>query len=127
METKKAKNAEVLNINAKKKTEVARKKVESMISEMMLLKETINFNSVSKRSGVSKSFLYSNDDIKLRIEKIREKQSGVEPKKSKNNMSDDSKDVLLAAKTEKINQLELRVEELEKENLNLRSEIYKNV
>ena len=127
MDTKKAKNADILKINAKKKTEVARKKVESMISEMMLLKETINFNSVSKRSGVSKSFLYSNDDIKLRIEKIREKQSGVEPKKSKNNMSDDSKDVLLAAKTEKINQLELRVEELEKENLNLRSEIYRTI
>lgn len=80
-----------------------------MISEMILLKETINFNSVATKAKVSKSFLYKNEDLKRRIEKIRENQSGVEPKKVKNNMSNDSKDILLAAKTEKIKELELKI------------------
>jgi len=72
----------------------------------------ISFNSVAQLAGVSKKYLYDNHFD--RINALREKQSGISPKKVKQNTSDASKDVLLAAKNKKIKELEAEVERLKK-------------
>ena len=54
--------------NKQKKLICDIKKVDKAIRELSLGEEKINFNSVSNLSGVSKTFLYNNVEIKKRIE-----------------------------------------------------------
>ena len=53
---------------AKQRTQFTLEKVDNAIRELSLTEQKINFNSVSQFSGVSKPFLYNNEDIKKRIE-----------------------------------------------------------
>lgn len=77
------------------------------------------FNSVSIESGVSKTYLYNNSDVRERIDTLRRQQEGLpSPKLVKREMSDASKDVLIAAKNK-------RIKELEEENKNLKNELMK--
>lgn len=97
----------------KRKTELTQKKVEQAIKDLIKNKQSINFNSVSKTSGVSKSFLYSNSGLKDRITYLREQEKGLPSrKKVKNNMSDKSKDVIIESLKQKITKLERENSEL---------------
>jgi predicted DsbA family dithiol-disulfide isomerase len=69
-----ARNTKGLKTYAEEKTKLALEKVEKAIREFFLNGENINFNSVMVDSGVSKSFLYNNKEIKERIEDLRQKQ-----------------------------------------------------
>jgi predicted Zn-dependent protease len=81
--------------------------------------EPINFNSVSTESGVSKAYLYTHPDIRDRIETLRKQQEGLpSPKQVKREMTDASKDVVIAAKNK-------RIKELEEENRLLKQELQK--
>lgn len=60
---------------AQNKTKVTLEKVDKAIRELSLGGQKINFNSVSNLSGVSKTFLYNNAEIKKRIEELRDKQT----------------------------------------------------
>ena len=66
-----------IKAHAKKKSEEAYKRVDSALREMALNKEPINFNTVMKKSNVSKGFVYQNEEIRLRIEKLRDSQKGI--------------------------------------------------
>lgn len=57
----------------RKQEEDALVKAEKAIVELQFMGKAINFNSVSKQSGVSKSFLYGDEQMKERIEQLREK------------------------------------------------------
>lgn len=57
---------------AQEKTKMALEKTDSVITELSLKGEKINFNIVASASGVSEAFLYSNDEIKKRIESLQE-------------------------------------------------------
>ena len=59
-----------------------------------------------KKANVSKGFVYQNEEIRSRIEKLRDSQKGIKPKQVKDKMTDNTKDVLLAAKNKKIKELE---------------------
>lgn len=59
---------------AQNKSKITLEKVDRAIRELSLTEQKINFNSVSQLSGVSKTFLYNNDDVKKRIEELRDKQ-----------------------------------------------------
>lgn len=99
---------------AKKKSIKVRNRVEKTISEMSLKNETINFNAVSKRAQVSKSWLYKEKDIRERIETLRNQQVGKAynpPKKSPQ-----SNDVLIRS-------LKDRIKELEQENVKLKKQL----
>jgi hypothetical protein len=77
----------------------------------------INFNAVAEEAGVSKSFLYKYKDIRERIEILRQQQEGLEsPRQVKRNMSDQSKDVIVAS-------LKKRNKELDEENKELKKQI----
>ena len=82
------------------------RKVDEAIEHLITNKEKVNFNSVSAESGVSKAYLYTHTDIRERIETLRKQQEGLcSPKQVKREMTDASKDVLIAAKNKRIRDL----------------------
>lgn len=109
---------------AQKKSEEAFKRVDDALRDMVLKKEPINFNTVMKKANVSKGFVYNNEDIRDRIEKLRDSQKGIKPKQVKNKMTDNSKDILLAAKTKKIKELEEENKKIKNEIEVLRGKLY---
>ena len=113
-----------IKAHAKKKSEEAYKRVDSALREMALNKEPINFNTVIKKANVSKGFVYQHEEIRQRIEKLRDSQKGIKPKQVKDKMTDNSKDILLAAKTKKIKELEEENKNLKKELEVLRGKLY---
>ena len=113
-----------IKAHAKKKSEEAYKRVDGALREMALNKEPINFNTVMKIANVSKGFVYQNQEIRERIEKLRDSQKGIKSKQVKDKMTDNSKDILLAAKTKKIKELEDENKNLKKELEVLRGKLY---
>lgn len=95
----------------------AREKAEKAIIELQLLGKTINFNSVAKQSGVSKSFLYGDEEIKEYIEQLREKSVNQEMnRRMKYDKTAKSQVVIIEAK-------EKRIAKLEEENKKLKIEV----
>ncbi|MGG4510781.1 transposase [Heyndrickxia sporothermodurans] len=92
-------------------------KVETAIKEMIKQHKKINFNSIAEESGVSKSFLYKYSEIRSRIETLRSQEKGlVTPKQAKREMSEKSKDVIIAS-------LRKRSKNLEEENRKLKEQL----
>lgn len=113
-----------IKAHAKKKSEEAYKRVDNALRDMALNKEPINFNTVIKKANVSKGFVYQNQEIRERIEKLRDSQKGIKSKQVKDKMTDNSKDILLAAKSKKIKELEDENKNLKKELEVLRGKLY---
>lgn len=110
-------NTEGIIKHAKLKTEKTIQKVEEAIKKMIKKQLKINFNSVSAESGVSKAFLYRNTELRDRIETLRKQQEGLPSiKQVKRNMSDSSKDVIIAS-------LRKRVKDLENENKDIKEQL----
>lgn len=59
---------------AKRQTAVTR--TETAIRTLIKDKQDINFRSVARAAGVSLDFLYGNEDLRSRIEKLRDQQKG---------------------------------------------------
>jgi len=101
----------------RKQEEDAREKAEKAIVELRFMGKTINFNSVSKQSGVSKSFLYGDEQMKEQIEQLREKTVNKEMnKRAKYDKTAKSQYVVIEAK-------EKRIAKLEEENRKLKVEV----
>jgi hypothetical protein len=110
-------NTEPLLRNIEDKKQKTKQKVESTIKEMIKQKEKINFNSVSAKSGVSKPFLYKYREIRSRIETLRKQEEKLDsPNQVKRNMTEHSKDVIIAL-------LRKKVKHLEEENKKLKEQI----
>lgn len=125
MDNTKSPNVDGLKAHALHKKEATLKKVNDIIHQLMKAKERINFNSVAMESGVSKAYLYNNQEIRERIETLRRQQEGLSsPKQEKREMSDASKDVLLAAKNKRIKVLEEENKRLKAELAILRGKLY---
>lgn len=86
------------------------KKVNEAIETLIKNREKINFNSVAELAGVSKKYLYDNHYD--RIDLLRKSQEGLKPKQVKQNMTNNSKDILLAAKDKKIKELETEIKRI---------------
>jgi predicted Zn-dependent protease len=112
-------NTDGLINHARHKSQKTAEKVDEVIQRLVKNKEKINFNSVSTESGVSKAYLYTHPEIRERIETLRKQQEGLpSPKQVKREMTDASKDVVIAAKNK-------RIKELEEENRLLKQELQK--
>lgn len=98
---------------SKNKAEQRKIEVLSCIKKMEKRGEKVSFYKVMKLTGASKSYLYGNSEIRETIEKIRGSES---KKKSKS-----SNQVIITAQKKKIEVLEKKIKELEKDN----SESYK--
>ena len=73
-ENQMGRNIEGLKNYWKVKTDTAIAKVDEAIKTLATNSEKINFNTISKESGVSKNFLYNNDSVKSRIIQLRNQQ-----------------------------------------------------
>lgn len=122
------KNTEALKLHAKEKTRIASEKVDRTIRELSLKGERINFNSVATASGVSKAFLYSNDEIKQRIELLRKQEVSKEMnQRAKTDKTSKSKDIIIMAKDKKIRELENENKKLKEQLAMLRGKLYSEV
>lgn len=120
-------NTKGLKEYAKRKTEIALEKVDKAIRELSLKGEKINFNSVYNLSGVSKTFLYNNDNIKSRIEELRNKQIDKQiNRREKYDKTAKAKDIIIMAKDKKIRELENENKKLKTQLEILRGKLYEN-
>lgn len=104
-------NTEGLAKAREKKSEECQERVDKAIQQLLKEKEKINFNSVAERANVSKKYLYDNHYD--RIDTLRKQQEGLPSlKQVKREMTDASKDVLIAAKNKRIKELEKEVQRL---------------
>ena len=92
----------------KQRTQDTHNKVIKVINEMIQNNENITYYSVSKKSGVSRNFLYKDEDISLLIDKHKTTKS------TKKIQSQDAKDIIINAQKQKIKELE----KYQKENEN---------
>ena len=66
--------AEALRRAAQAKRQAATTRADTAIRKLIKNREEINFRSVARAAGVSLDFLYANDDLRHRIEKLRTQQ-----------------------------------------------------
>ncbi|WP_088033236.1 DUF6262 family protein [Evansella clarkii] len=102
---------------AREKSKQTRENVDKVISRLSLEGKTINFNTVAKEAGVSKSWLYKESETRRRIESLRKQQitSNAISKPKKSSRSEEAL----------IKTLKTRIKELEEENIKLKNQIQK--
>lgn len=123
-----ADNTRGLKEYALQRSKMAFEKVDKAIRELSLTEQKINFNSVSQLSGVSKTFLYNNDEIKKRIEELRDKQvSRTINQRAKYDKTSKSKDIIIMAKDKKIKELEEENKKLKEQLEVLRGKLYEKI
>ncbi len=123
-----ADNTRGLKEYAKQRSKMALDKVDKAIRELSLTEQKINFNSVSQLSGVSKTFLYNNEEIKKRIEELRDKQvSKTINQRAKYDKTSKSKDIIIMAKDKKIKELEEENKKLKDQLEVLRGKLYEKL
>lgn len=123
-----ADNTKGLKEYAKQRSQMALEKVDKAIRELSLTEQKINFNSVSQLSGVSKTFLYKNQEIKKRIEELRDKQvSRIINQRAKYDKTSRSKDIIIMAKDKKIKELEEENKKLKEQLEVLRGKLYEKM
>ena len=120
-----ADNTKGLKEYALKRSQMALEKVDKAIRELSFTEQKINFNSVSQLSGVSKTFLYNNQEIKKRIEELRDKQvSKTINQRAKYDKTSKAKDIIIMAKDKKIKELEEENKKLKEQLEVLRGKLY---
>jgi len=121
-------NTKGLKEYAKQRSQMALDKVDKAIRELSLTEQKINFNSVSQFSGVSKTFLYNNEEVKKRIEELRDKQvSKTINQRAKYDKTSKSKDIIIMAKDKKIKELEEENKKLKEQLEILRGKLYEKM
>lgn len=123
-----ADNTKGLKEFAKQRSQMALDKVDKAIRELSLTEQKINFNSVSERSGVSKTFLYNNEEVRKRIEELRDKQVNKSiNQRAKYDKTSKSKDIIIMAKDKKIKELQEENKKLKEQLEVLRGKIYEKL
>lgn len=121
-------NIDGLKEHWKIKTDIATAKVDKAIKSLATNGEKINFNTISKESGVSKNFLYNNDSVKKRIIQLRNQQINHEiNKRAKFDKTAKSKDVIIQAKEKKIAKLEEDNTQLKLQLQFLQTRLYEDI
>lgn len=116
----------------KERKESTREKAALTIRQLQTEGKPVNFSTVHKRSGVSKSFLY--DDEEIRKEEIRKmveavRQQDVDKemnRRARYEKTSQSKDVIIEAKDKRIAKLEAEVKKLKAEIEVLRGLLYES-
>lgn len=113
---------------AEEKTKLTLERVDKAIRELSLSGEKINFNSVATASGVSKTFLYKSEEVKKRIEELRQQQISREMnQRAKYDKTSKSKDIIIMAKDKKIKELEEENKKLKEQLEILRGKLYEKL
>ena len=121
-------NIEGLKNHWRNKTDTATAKVDEAIKTLATNGEKINFNTISKESGVSKNFLYNNDIVKKRIIQLRNQQINHEiNQRAKFDKTAKSKDVIIQAKDKRIAKLEEENTQLKLQLQFLQTRLYEDI
>jgi Family of unknown function (DUF6262) len=107
-----------LAAHAKQRSEEKRKRVDETIDRFLREQLTINFNSVAQAAGVSKAYLYSQPELRERIEALRQQQMEhvVRDRIARPvGKTDASKDLVILAKERRIRELEAENQQLKKQ------------
>ena len=121
-------NTKGLKKYAQEKTQTTLDKVDKAIRKLSLNDEKVNFNSISQESGVSKTFLYKNQEVRARIEDLRQKQVIEEMnKRAKYDKTSKSKDIIIMAKDKKIKELEEENKKLKEQLEIIRGKLYEKM
>jgi len=107
-----ARNVDGLRLHAKSKSEDVRQRIDAAISTLSIQNMPVNFNSVASLANISKTTLYSNPAYRDRIESLRCNTASTSTAKRKKTVTDNGKDVLIAAKNKRIADLEAEVARL---------------
>lgn len=94
----------------KKKSEEKKDYVLEVINAMLRNEEKITFYSVYKKAGVSKSFVYNNEEIRNRIELCRSGELSKDEVK-------DNKDIIIDELTKEVDILKTKLKEYKKDEL----------
>jgi hypothetical protein len=105
--------------HAHRRREEKRKRVEETIAQLLREQQTITFHSVARAAGVSKAYLYSQTDLRERIEALRQQamEQGVRERAARPTpgKTDASKDLVILAKDRRIKELEVENRQLKKQ------------
>lgn len=117
--------AERLKESWESRTSDAMQKTRSAIDQLIAAEEEVTFTAVHKVSGVSKTFLYRNEEIRAEIEKCRKETREIaEVKRQKRIRTKQSRDVIIEAKDRRIKNLEEENRRLKLELDTLRGRLY---
>jgi Family of unknown function (DUF6262) len=112
-------NTSGLVAHAHQRREEKRKWVEEAIAALLRERKPINFHTVAQTARVSKAYLYSQPDLRERIEALREQaveHMVRERARSSTGKTDASRDLVILAK-------DRRIQELEAENRKLQQQL----
>ncbi len=108
-----------LTAHAQSRKEHKRKGVEEAIATLLREQKPVNFNTAARAATVSKAYLYSQPDLRERIESLREQaveHMVRERATSSSGKTDASRDLVILAK-------DRRIKELEAENRKLQQQL----
>lgn len=118
-------NTKNLEAGWKKRSEDAKGKALNAIERIRKSGGNVNFNSVHVESGLSKNYLYTNDEIRAAIIMERNKEKAKsDAYHQKYDKTSKSKDVVIESKDRYIAKLQAENESLRKEINQLRAMIY---
>lgn len=116
---------EPLKKSWEKRSYDAREKVRSAISVMIASGKEITFSGVAEQSGVARSFLYKDPEIKQEIEKYRIETRDIAVRKAEQRKrTAKSRDTVIEAKDKRIKKLEEEIRQLKLELQTLRGQVY---
>lgn len=112
-------NTSGLEAHAQHKRESALKRTEDAIARLVQEKRPVNFKTVSEESGVSRTWLYKEPEIKAKINEIKNRKS----LKTQGRQSATSNSSHQPIDTSVIDELKKKIKKLETENYALRSHL----
>ncbi len=111
-------NTAGLVAHAHQRKEEKRKRVDEAIIHLLREQKAINFNSIAKAADVSKAYLYSQPQLRDRIEALRQQELEQTIRKRvahPTGKTDTGKDLVILAKDRRIKELEAENSRLKKE------------
>ena len=118
-------NQEGLKRNYAERTREAREKALQAVNSLKEEKAQINFSAVAARSGISRHFLYGDQEVRSIIETQRKYDVDNEiNRRARYDKTAKSKDVVIAAKDKRIAKLEEENRKLKAELETLRGMVY---
>jgi hypothetical protein len=111
-------NTSGMMAHAQSRKEQKRKGVEDAITALLREQKPVNFHTVAKAAMVSKAYLYSQQDLRERIEALRQKsveQMVRERATHSPGKTDASRDLVILAKDRRIKELEAENQKLQQQ------------
>jgi hypothetical protein len=118
------KKIEALQEAAAQKAKESAKRVEKALEKMIKQGQAISFKSVAQAANVSTAYLYKKEDLRIRIETLRDQQKQKPKLKQPPPASDNSKSVIISTLREENKKLRVEIDGLRRINEGLAGRLY---